>query len=256
MRKIKTLMAIFLSLFVMVILQSCEKERVEVTGSEQEHEDEIITADKLLEREGAVYLHLQRNWGTYYVTDEYTDVTLADGYYIEDIYICSTKASSVYARMSGCVVVPADLNMGYWGTDKYSIFLVLDIKRYTEGMSCVNDLELFDCVKSRPNRSVLEYFAYSQYHVCKYIPADRWVNKRRLSFSIDECNLNRGTDNSYIYLRYKTGSKEGAIRALRIAYDCKKSFNGSLMESNGFDYYSTSLNSRNRSLTGVYLGWK
>ncbi|MCT4638998.1 MAG: hypothetical protein N4A72_14950 [Bacteroidales bacterium] len=29
MRKIKILMAIFLSLFVMVILQSCEKERVE-----------------------------------------------------------------------------------------------------------------------------------------------------------------------------------------------------------------------------------
>ena len=264
-------MAIFLSLFVMVILQSCEKETVEVTEQEpeQEHQEEIITVDKLLEREGAVRLHLQRNWGTYYISDEYVEVALEDDYCIKDIYVCSTRKKSIYERISGCVLVPIDLNMGY--PEKYSekylkkhpkkrryrVFLVLDIKRYTKGMWCVKDLQIFDNDKDYPDSSVLDELKYSRYHVCKYIPANRWVNKGRLNFHTDKCNLNRGTGGNYLYLRQITESgKDGAIRRLRIVYNNYGSFDKGLMKKDGFKYDADGTNLGNRSLTGVYLGWK
>ncbi|MCT4638997.1 MAG: hypothetical protein N4A72_14945 [Bacteroidales bacterium] len=253
MRKIKTLMAIFLSLFIMVILQSCEKETVEVTEPEQEHQEEIITADKLLEREGAMYLHLKRNWGTYYVTTEYTDIILADGYYIKDIYICSTRSRSMYERVSGCVLVPVDLNMGYWTYGKYNVFLALDIKRYKNGMSCVKSF-----FTTRYNIKPDDLYPIEGYQDCKYIPSDKWyVDKKKLSFDKELCNLNRGTNGEYVYLMYeKVYRTEGAVRTIRLVYDCKKSFNGSQMRDYGFSNYTFDLNYGNRSLTGVYLGWR
>jgi hypothetical protein len=270
MRKIKILMAIFLSLFVMVILQSCEKESVDVTEQEPELEqkEEIITADKLLEREGAVRLHLQRNWGTYYITDEYTDVTLADGYYIKDIYTCSTNSSrSVYERISGCVLVPVDLNMGYpdeYTEDylkehpdkrRYRVFLVLDIKRSTDGMSGVEEFAFASPAgpgKLSSNDPKLGENEYSS-----YLPSDRWIsNKSRLSFDEYKCNLNRGTDGDFIYLMYKKGRGERNIRALRVTYSTNEAFAKNVHRNGGFTYHGRNMNENNKSPVKIYLGWR
>jgi hypothetical protein len=243
----------------MVILQSCEKERVEVTEPEQEHQEEIITADKLLERESAVYLYLQRNWGTYYITDKYVDVILADDHYITNVYVHSTKAISVKERISGGILVPVDLNMGY--PEKYPeeylkkhpdkrrdrVFLVLEITKHTGEISCINTFKI-----GKYNVHPAYVFPYLDYSWCNYISPYRGS----FPFNIDLCNLNRGTNGHYMYLFYKKSETNNAIRILRITYSNQEEDVKKLLSDYGFTYDNWDMNYKNSSPIKIYLGWR
>jgi hypothetical protein len=260
MRKIKILMAIFLSLFVMVILQSCEKENIEVTEQEpeQEHQEEIITTDKFLEKESGVSWEIKRYWGTYFIEDKYVNVVLREGYCITDVYICSTKARSVSEKISGCVTVPVNLNMGYPDYHKYNIFLVLNIKRYKKGISCVEKFTLpsYSGEQKKPNLG--PFSIYYGYRDCAYIPSDRWIyDKSELSFDGQKCNLNRGTDGKYIYLKYdKTFKKEDAIRAICVLSGFSRNQAKKFFLLSGFPDYTSNMNEDNSSPIEIYLGWR
>jgi hypothetical protein len=229
MRKIKILIAIFLSLFVMVTLQSCDKEAAEVTYPESQ--EDVTETDKPLEKEGGVRLEPFEG-GFMFIADNYIDVDLHPDYYFTDFYVDNSKTNDD----NDYITIPVDVGTNmYREFPFYERYIVFRAKRYTSGMEVIKDL----------------YLSYE-------------YNCTREGFSIVKCL--KGPDEplyfslkgsgSNVFLCKKTGTgTNGAIKNLRIVFYTDRFFSQKILLDNGYIYDTTNTNEGSPSPKRVYIGW-
>jgi hypothetical protein len=270
-------MAIFLTLFVMVILQSCEKETVEVTEPEQEHKDEVVTIGESLEREsGYNWIHkikkLDQRYGLIafpggnMIYDRYTNFAyfeLKKNYNITDVYIINTDKEYADIRMTSedYVVIPINLNAGYenpnpWISKKANnIFLALRVRAYNENVDIVVNFNILTYpVQQTPPVG-------SEWNNCTNISLDYSGMQIHGYFNEKLGNLNHGTDGHYVYLQVEKtflrhDNQSIAIKGVALAHSDYKWAAVSQLNARGYYRSWINLNYRNSSRQKIYLGWK
>jgi hypothetical protein len=242
MRKIKILMAIILSLFVMVILQSSEKESAEVTDSE--YKEDVTQTDKPLEKEGGVRGYYYEGFNTI-EGDNYVDIDLKRGYHISDLAIYMTIGNFQHylSEMAGdYYVIPVDLNMGDKSPGRRYMFLFLKV-----GTKVKKYFKKF-------------YIAYGDCSRTRYdgIPLFSLAEKTSEKFHPNFCNLNAGTSGEQLYLCGETTYHENeSIRQLRIVFHADELYAKSYMLlSYKFLFEGRNMNEGNSSPIKIFLGWK
>jgi hypothetical protein len=286
MRKIKILMAIFLSLFVMVILQSCEKETFDVT--EQESQNDVVETNKPLEKEGSWFSNPKNGYGKMIkkldqryvfknfpggkmVYDRYSNfayVDLKKDYNITDVYIVNTDKEYADVKMTSedYVVMPINLNVGYDNSNPWmprkanNIFLVLKVRAYNENADIVVNFNILSY-----SRQQIPSVGY-KWNNCTNIKVHYFKGQYMGMgingyFNKELGNLNHGTDGRYVYLQTRKTflrqyNQSIAIKGVAIAYSEYEGEARDRLEMNGYYTPWTDLNYGNSSRQKVYLGWR
>ena len=261
MKRIITLRAIFLSLFIMVILQSCEKETFHAT----ENQNEVTESDKSLEKEGGWLfgepkaelniepLTINFSGGSINRTQYYTDITLKMGYDFTDFFVVhSDKELSwdkIYDNSEHMLYrIPINLNEGVKGKYTYLCFKV-SRKMYGNGASYI-DLYEYRYPTTPPYWSAdykgigsLRYDgSYPNYH----------------SFDSKGSNMNRGSlmNSWYLYMMVSYRTSAPPMYSIRITYTPEMGSGMIIQDRGGYQSQYKNFNFFSNSPITVLLGYK